>query len=173
MATIPTPATWSGVVVTSAEMNSQVRDVATFLLNPPTCAVYHSTDQAVPSGSDTPLDFDTERWDTDGIHTGGSPSQLVLSTDGVWEVHACIEFAAASGGHRRLQIELDGLPIVRTKDIATSGTETQPLSVSTIVKVTAGQVLECVVYQSSGSPLNVLAISAVSPEFRCIWKGIG
>lgn len=104
MATLPSPRTWaSGDNPTATQLNTDIRDGFSFLLNPPRVLVYRSAGQT-SSGSETLLTWDREIFDSDGLHsTSSNTSRLTVVTAGVYEVVLHIDWAVtvdASPGNR-------------------------------------------------------------------------
>jgi hypothetical protein len=84
MATVPTPfdAT-AGQKLTASQWDAQVRDVFTFLMAPPQCAVYNAATVSCVSNTATLIPFDTEADDTDSMHsTSTNPSRIIFTTAG-------------------------------------------------------------------------------------------
>ena len=60
----------------------------------------------------TTLTFDSERWDTDSMHSGSS-SQIYCNTSGKYLIGCNIEWEdAGAGGERTVQLKLNGTYII-------------------------------------------------------------
>lgn len=114
-----------------------------------TTHVYRSTDQNVSgSGVLTPISFDTEVDDTDGVWASGNPTQFVVpaSLNGRRaRLYAQATFSASSAGtQREIRIQRDGVTQARFKvpdagstESIIGGCSTRPLL------LTAGEVFTC------------------------------
>ena len=153
MSSIPNPATTDWVPLWGAQNVAQSRDVR----------VYRSTTQSVPSGSWVGISFDRVRFDSGGHWVVGSPTRLTCQQAGTYVVSCCVQFLPAAGGQNRMagfQVNgaFDTLGGVVGPAILGSG---YPLCQSvSILRLNAGDYVECVVYQDSGAALNVAAGSA-------------
>ncbi|KKW10827.1 MAG: hypothetical protein UY48_C0029G0014 [Candidatus Gottesmanbacteria bacterium GW2011_GWB1_49_7] len=134
--------------------------------------VYNSTDFShTSSGSWVPITFDTERFDTDGIHsTVSNTSRLTINKAGKYLIGGLVRFAPNTVGQRALRISLDGtiyIASVQTHSVLTSvGLEMQ---VCTIYDLAVANYLELEAYQDSGGTLAITASTYYSPVFWC-WK---
>jgi hypothetical protein len=130
--------------------------------------VYNSSNISVAHAALTALTFDSERYDTDSIHsTVSNTSRLTCQTDGKYLISANIHFASsAAGTSRAIIIELNGSGTYIAFDSRrpVSGDATR-LSISTIYDLSAGNYVQLIPYQDSSGSLNVLASGNYSPEF--------
>lgn len=130
--------------------------------------VYNSANISVVSGgSGTILTFNSERYDTDNIHsTVSNTSRLTATTAGKYHISGTLFFANNTTGARGLQILLNGatnIAIVRIPTVA--GTDVPALNISTVYDLAAGDYVELIAYQTSSGALNVTASGNQSPEF--------
>lgn len=122
MATIPSPRTWTnGEEVLESYLDTDVRDGWRFFTNPPRVKVYNSTGQTIASGApsntaDTLATWDTDVYDTDGMHNPASnASRLNVVTAGAyqvvchinWAIDNQISDATHGSGNRYLAIKLN------------------------------------------------------------------
>lgn len=169
-----TPSTKStGDGLTAADWNTYVRDNANFLYQPPRVDVYHSTDQSIANATDTALSFDSERYDTDTMHsTVTNNSRVTVNTEGLYTVSAGIEFASNTTGSRQVVIQVNGsssIAVANTPSGATLGVVR--LSTSTTWYASAGDYFQVLVYQDSGGALNALGVQPRAPFLRAAWVG--
>lgn len=162
-------------VLTSAYLNAYVRDNGLFLHSPPACRVYHNADQSVPNATDTPLAFNQERCDTDGMHnTITNSSRITFNTAGVYVVTGHVRYAPNATGVRQAIIRKNGSTLIAVSQFATPFTRAGTnVFVSTIYKFAEDDYVELVCNQSSGGNLNVTASAEYSPEFAVAWVGAG
>ncbi|HYK96130.1 MAG TPA: hypothetical protein VE011_09735 [Candidatus Dormibacteraeota bacterium] len=115
----------------------------------------------------TMLTFNTNRYDSDSIHsTSSNTDRLTIPTGmgGLWRVGASVEFASNATGIRYLYILCNGVAIVSDVRGAVNGDVTR-LSCSTEWEPTAGQYFQALAVQTSGGALNILSSTSYSPEF--------
>lgn len=175
MATFTLPSDPSDGQVAPASWGDDVRAALSFLANPPACRVYHNTAQSIANNSEVALTFNSERYDTDSMHsTSVNPSRITFNTTGLYVVSLTFEFAPHSTGRRYGVIKLGGTTgIAVALNPTAEGTFGHGFSISTIYKFTAGEFVEAKVYQNSGGALNVLNSPNFSPEFAATWLGLG
>lgn len=130
--------------------------------------VYNSANISIASGgSGAALTFDSERFDTDSIHsTSSNTSRLTANTAGKYQIGGSLFFANNTTGARGLQIVLNGgtaIAILRTPTVV--GTDVSALQINTAYDLAAGDYVELVAYQTSSGSLNVTASGNQSPEF--------
>jgi hypothetical protein len=137
----------------------------------PCARVFNSTDLAIPNTTHTILAFDSERYDTDTIHsTSSNTSRLTCVTPGVYAISAHVSFApSAAGTLRAVHIRLNGATFIAVNyDPPVGGGFSTNVSVSTQYRLAAGDYVEVDVYQDSGGSLNVQAAGNYSPEFGLV-----
>lgn len=129
---------------------------------------YNSADISISNNSLTPLTFNSERYDTDTIHsTGSDTGRLTCKTAGKYLIVGQIEFAANTSGRRILEIRLNGTTNLAEIEHHPSQTGSAPtgMNILTIYDLSVNDYVELLVYQSSGGSLNVNAVANYSPEF--------
>jgi hypothetical protein len=138
----------------------------------PGARVYNSADETVPNAIPTRLTFDSERYDNGGLHsTVTNPSRLTAQKAGKYNISGHVQFLSNASGYRWVEIFLNGTTVIaRQAGPALSGPATD-LSVSTTYHLAVNDYVELWVYQNSGGNLDVVAVSAGSPEFAMQWVG--
>lgn len=130
--------------------------------------VYNSANISTTSGADTALTFDSERYDTDTIHsTSSNTGRLTATTAGKYHISGTVAFAANGTGARGLGIKLNGstfIALVRLPAVA-GGSDITALTIDTEYDLSATNYVELIAYQTSGGSLNVSAGGNYSPEF--------
>lgn len=156
-----------------------VRNSLQFLANPPACRVHNSSTQSLTNNVTTALLFNTERFDTDAMHsTSTLTSRITFNTAGIYVVT----------GHVQLQGDTDytsiivtimlggGTPLASTRETAPGVSANQKqFSVATIYKFSVGQYVELTVNQentSAGANTTIVSTNT-SPEFAAAWVGLG
>lgn len=176
-----TPRTWvAGEHPTAAQFNANIRDNVSFLANPPACRVYRATSQSITNNSLTVVTFDTERYDTDSMHSTSSlTSRITINTAGIYVVSAHIVWQADTDYTRRLfDLLLNGATIIARKsdESAAHGiANDEGWNLSTQYKLAAADYVEVRVFQTntSAGANNVTAATNYSPEFAATWVGKG
>jgi hypothetical protein len=116
--------------------------------------------QAIPgNGTLTVLGFIAEEFDTAGLHTtgcSGTPGRLVAPVNGLYEVSAALVWNGNTTGTRFLGIRKNGtddLFMVASRIPASADTPEQ--SVTTLVKLAAGDYVEALASQNSTSSITL------------------
>lgn len=172
----------TGTLITAAMWNQMLGatgDIA-FLYGSPACRVYHSANQSVSSGAAlAALAFDSERFDTDGMHdTATNNSRITIQTAGVYAVAVGISWSGTSSGPYVTTIRLNA-----TTDIAyqytvytsspAPGAGLRYVLTAPPYKFAAADYVEVFVAQTTGGSLNVLATGNYSAEFAAAWLSSG
>lgn len=135
----------------------------------PQARVYNSANISIPNASTIALTFNSERWDTQGIHsTISNTSRLTCVTAGLYAIDANISWAGSGAGIRETWISLNGITAIAYEtDAPPASTFNQ--SVATQYRLAAGDYIELLVWQTSGGALNINAAGNYSPEFAMAW----
>jgi len=147
--------------------------------NPPACRVYNNVTQNLVTGFTT-LTFNTERYDTDNMHsTVSNLTRITFNTAGLYEVYAGVAFDGSISGERIISIFLNGNganEVVTKRDsVNTTGGGTT-WQVSTIGKFAVADFIEVRCYNSTGSTIILGAGTATSwnvCDFGATWVGTG
>lgn len=127
--------------------------------------VYNDAVITISNDTLTTLTFNSERYDTDNIHsTSSNTSRLTCRTAGIYSIMASISFAADVNGYRDLLILHNGSPNIAATSLTTASSSNK-ICISTIYKLSVNDYVECNVKQNSGGDLNVSSSNAFSPEF--------
>lgn len=173
------PATVSDGNVAPASWGNSVKAATDFLANPPACRVYNSSNISITNGTLTTLTFNSERFDTDTMHsTSTNTGRITFNTAGLYVVGGNISWAADTDYTRRIfYIQYAGGTIARRSDESPSHAlaNAEEWNLETVWKFTAGEYAEMIVYQTNGSggANNIVASAAYSPEFYACWQGLG
>lgn len=111
----------------------------------------------VGNTADTPVDFDTEGFDTDGYATITDPSRLTAPSDGLYGFGATVFFAANATGFRRVKIRKNGTETIASQAVMaiTTGSEPTEVTISFEAALEETDYIEVIAYQNSGGDLNV------------------
>lgn len=157
------PATTANAFSTGAAVR-QVLDKGG-LLYAAACRVTHNANQAIANNSVTVLAFNTERFDTAGMHdTATNNSRITIPEDGIYLIGAEVRFEGSNTGVRLLIIRKNGTTDILYREVSPDTDTTVSLGGSTIEDADAADYYEVQVYQNSSLSRNALTTSA-SPEF--------
>lgn len=152
--------------------------------DPPACRVYHDTTQSIAHGTFQALVFNTERYDTNAMHsTSSNTSRVTINTAGLYVLNMHAEFTAAADytdiivGFRLNGDNAKFLGLHRDKDPG-GVSDTRIMSISTVWKFNAADFAEAFVFQTNGAVAarNVAASTAdgaYRAEFAATWVGRG
>lgn len=128
--------------------------------------VYNSAAIPIPNNTVVDLTFNSERWDTGGLHDPAlNPARFTIQEAGKYLVTAHVGWTGNATGRRWLSITLNGATRLAIDNMYPTDSATSYQSVSTIYDFAAGDYLVADVYQTSGTTLDVVAIDGRSPEF--------
>jgi len=132
--------------------------------------VYNST--AIPlstSGTWYNLTFNSERFDTDNIHsTASNTDRLTCSTAGVYLIIGSVRFASNANGDRLLSIVLNGTTTLAMETTRAASGNPTTMTVSAIYQLNVGDYVTLSAQQTSGGSLNIEAAGNYSPEFMMV-----
>lgn len=143
--------------------------------NPPTCRVYNSANISVPHNTLTLLTFNSERWDTDSMHSTSSlTDRITFNTAGLYVVTLQVNWASSAGANRSASIFLNGITIIAQEGPhSPPSAEVENTQLTTQWKFAAGDFVNVQVYQFTGGAVNVQSQGNWSPEFMATWIGTG
>jgi len=172
------PRTWlPGETVTDLLMNAQLRDPLQLLggndgeigVSAPCARVYHSASQTVGHASNTALQFDSERFDTDSIHDPvTNNTRLTVPVAGKYLIVGQVRFASNLSGERSLAIRLNGTTELAALVVDAVNGDITEMIVTTIHELAASDYVELMAYHNSGGDLSVVAAANRSPEFSIV-----
>jgi hypothetical protein len=175
---LATAITTPGTAVNAANLNKiedaleQLDTDLALLLNPPTCRAYNDAAISIPNNIVTAVTFNSERWDTDAIHsTDTNTSRLTCKTAGLYQISGHIQFASNSTGIRSILIRLNGTTYIASQAGHQSSAAVAEFSVNTCYNLDVDDYVELVVYHNRGSALNVNSVANYTPEFGMTFLG--
>jgi hypothetical protein len=143
----------------------------------PAASVTNSANQSITGGAAFPtLSFDTERYDTANLHSNTTNnSRLTAPVDGIYDVAARINWAAAASGIRTLGIRKNGAVSLTSQVVPGSASVTLNLETTAQVRLQAGEFVTVVAFQDGATNLNVTKTNPdqISPEFAMVWVAPG
>lgn len=127
--------------------------------------VYHNVSQSIPDDTLTALTFNSERYDTDTIHsTVTNPSRLTCKTAGKYLINFHGYWANNAVGIRIGRFMLNGVTIANFYGDAANDPAGYTF-LPTIYDLAVNDYVEIKVYQTSGAALDFLRGFNASPEF--------
>lgn len=120
--------------------------------------VTRSTTQALTTGTDTPISWDTEAFDIGGYWAIGDPTKFTISITGYYLVEGNITFETNSTGERHTSIFVNGVAQVGQRQPPISANATI-INTCGILALTAGDYVQLVAFQNSGGNLNALNVT--------------
>jgi hypothetical protein len=125
---------------------------------------YKSAAQLLTHNTPAAIQFDTERYDTDGMHDAGTPTRFTIQTAGLYHIGATIAFAANATGQRNVGIRVDGTTDIVFEQVQATGALRTIVNIGIDHVFAAGQYFEVWALQTSGGNLNVETVADYSPE---------
>jgi hypothetical protein len=138
----------------------------------PAARVYDSGDQSVSASSWTAVTFDSERFDTDSMHsTSSNTSRLTVPTDGdgIYLVGANLRLTTT--GEIRVRLLKNGATVIgqvsHSIDSGSPPTNTD-LQVQSLVSLSATDYIQVQAWTNGAETIK--ASAQISPEFWAIWQ---
>jgi microcompartment protein CcmK/EutM len=167
--------------VGSSEVANGSLTTGEFASSIPAARVTRTSGQGITHATFTTLNFNSERYDTSGMHsTASNLSRIIAPVDGIYLVTAQIEWDASGAGTRILRLLRNGSTTL-ARDDRLPGTDrfNQPIvNLSTVASFSAGDFVEADVLQDSGGNLSILRSDPsiggeFSPELSMTWLAPG
>lgn len=128
--------------------------------------VYNSAGISIPNGAETVVAFDSQRYDTDGIHsTVLNTARLTCKTAGKYIIIGQGRFDTHATGVRYFYIRLNGSTLLALFMVGMDAIYRFSSPITTIYDLAVDDYVEFVVYQNSGGNLTLSAAPNHSPEF--------
>lgn len=132
------------------------------------CRLYNTSSLNVPTGTFTAISFDTESWDSGGMHDGTHPTRITLPTTGKYMIVGATGYSANVNGRRVLDIrDSAGNTQARSESAPDPASAKQTfVHVAGIVTGSAGTYYELYGWQDSGSTLTTVSGASYTPLFE-------
>ena len=128
-------------------------------------AVYRTIDATFTTGVAQAINFNAERYDTDGFHDNvTNNSRLTAPYSGKYGVAATIRWAANATGQRNLRLVVNGATTIALVAVDATAAGNTDMCIYREYELAAGDYVEVIVVQNSGGNLNVTAVGDCSPE---------
>jgi hypothetical protein len=164
----------SGAVISKTTFGDVVIADLNYFATPPACTVTHNAAQALTTGVEGTVAFNSETEDTDTMHdTVTNNSRITIKTAGRYVFVVNLGFASNNTGSRQISLRMNGATFLAYKtQTATQGDNTM-MDLTICRKFAVNDYLEVRAFQSSGGNLNVLQGANYSPYFGAVWVGLG
>jgi hypothetical protein len=138
----------------------------------PSARVENTTGLNTATSTDTLVSYNTETFDTAGLHSSDNPSRLTAPVAGTYQVTGQIEWDSVANGYRFLIIRRNGTTRSGVSLIPVSTANFVYQQVTSLVKMNAGDYVELVIRQTSGGNLDVIGGGdEESQNFMMHWAG--
>lgn len=128
--------------------------------------VYHSVHVSIPHNTWTAAPFNSEDYDTDGIHDPvTNNSRLTCKTAGLYYIVGMTEFWENATGFRSSEITYNGIRIADMMVPNIGAVWTTSFLLLTIYSLNVDDYVELRVYQNSGGALLLLGVSNYNTHF--------
>jgi hypothetical protein len=149
-AVTPAAADTDTSIATTAFVNDVSRDRV---------ALQNSTVQALSNGVVASINFDTENFDSNGMHSGVSPERVICVVPGIYIITGYVKIAASAAGIRSAKLVLHSgantYDLDEDRKSAASAGETA-CTTSAIVMMATNDYITLDVVQTSGGSLNTV-----------------
>jgi hypothetical protein len=140
------------------------------------CRVYNDANISVANDGWQALTFNSERWDTDNIHsTTTNTGRLTCVTAGLYLIMGHVSFTANVAGNRgvRLVANISGATayLHTILGLGAFAAHNTIVGIHTMAQFSIDDYVTLEAYQNSGGPLDVISSAQVSPEFMMVRLG--
>jgi hypothetical protein len=131
------------------------------------CRLWNNAAQSIPAATPTAITFNTEKWDTDGMHDlVSNTDRITCKTAGKYMVVGAIEFDTSGTGNRQLYIYLNGSALqIYAIEWTPQASNSQLLTIFCAVDLAVNDYLQLKAYQNSGGPLDSRVNDPYTPQF--------
>lgn len=128
--------------------------------------VYNSAAITINNGVVTTVSFNSERYDTDNLHsTTTNPERLTITRPGIYLVWANIRFSDNAAGFRQMVLVLNGTTVIASDIRAPVATGFgYDMTLATIYQFAVNDYVTVRAYQNSGANLTLPSVSNFAPE---------
>ena len=139
--------------------------------------VYNNANITISDNTATLLTFNSERWDTDDIHsTSSNTGRLTAKTAGKYIIVANVFFQTNAGGRRLVFLYKNGTDVIASFEFAddSAGATSAPrVPITTIYDLDVDDYVTVSVKHTYGSDLDIIYNDGQSPEFMMQLMEVG
>ena len=167
-----------GDKITASLWNDDVRDAVNFLISPPRCKLYRTTNTSISTGVWTAVAWNAETFDTDTMHDNTTNNQrITFTTAGTYLITFRAMWASNTAGARSLAIEKNGTTtfnasgteIVTSFATAPIGSTHNGINVTVMAEFAANDYIMAFVQQTTVGSLNLSGTSDAHSSFAALW----
>lgn len=164
------PTITPGQAWTAALFNTVIAQGLSFLAAPPVAQLYQATAQTLANNTATPISFDGETSDTYGGHSlTTSNSEYICQYPGYYLLLGGVAVATNTSGYRRAHFTVNGSVVQGAQGAPAPNYETVTTT-SAITYLTAGQYVQLIGWQYSGSSLATLVSGGIDQSWmHVLW----
>lgn len=162
------PPTWGPTDTPDEDDLNELSANLVFLHTKDTASVYQSADESVLDSTWGTITWDSEHWDNNALHSGGSNTRLACNSDGKYLVCFKINWEASTTGVRKVRLrknsggsESGGTALGEWSEDGIASNETT-VDGTRICIMDATDYVELFHWQDSGAPLNIKSGTAAS-----------
>jgi len=150
-----TPRTWTSATLTAAQLNTDVKDNIDWLASSKHTWQLVALSHGIGTAAYTAIPYSSESWDNGGLHsTSSNHSRVTISVAGKYMVFGWADFAANATGTSRYQAIRKNGATLRYVNSPKDSNNAAYSTIAMLVSCAAGDYLEHVAYQDSGSTLT-------------------
>jgi hypothetical protein len=128
--------------------------------------VYATANNVIPGGGSTAINFDTVLFDTDSYFDAGTPNVLTVPAAGIYQVNACVLWAASAAVTQELVLSLTtngnlALSFGYRSDLVPTAIELGQ-NISHALSLAAGDTVSATVFQNTGGNLDVTGVERIT-----------
>lgn len=137
-----------------------------FPVNMPGCQLTASAALTIPNTGPTPVQFNTEEFDPQGMHDNSTNnSRITIAEPGTYLLTGTVNWDINATGGRVLAIMKNGTNILVDNQTAAVATYRTTQAVTTLAQLTAGDYVELTALQDTAGNLNIVVDSLYRPIF--------
>lgn len=138
----------------------------------PACRVKSTVSLSIPTGVNTAIAFNSEKYDTSNIHNDSTNNtRLTVPETGIYLMIGSVGYAGNATGRRELSIRVSGITTISDVAIVNLNTTSPLLSVSAMYSLVLGDYVELMTFQDSGGALLINTLNDYSPHFEIVRVG--
>jgi len=129
--------------------------------------IWRSSDMTLPWQAWTSIVFDTASYDTGGYFDVASPTRLTIPEDGIYFMAASfIETPGQNGRYVDVTFRVDGTTDIGMNRLSLRDDGSDEINANGIHPLSAGQYVECRLYQDRAADETLTSLARQSPVFR-------
>tara|TARA_R110002020_G_scaffold5882_1_gene24200 strand:- start:858 stop:1508 length:651 start_codon:yes stop_codon:yes gene_type:complete len=133
------------------------------------CRIYDNNDQSIANTTNVAISFANEDFDTDTMHDNTTNnSRITCNTAGTYIIYANCAWYDGTTGQRIVTIRLNGSTLIGQSSVAPAISGRTEELCFCMWQLAVDDYVECVMYQNTGSALNMVAAARLSPIFGAL-----